>query len=174
MRGFTVAALAAAWLAALAPGVAEGRSAQARYLWATINICDTPTHPNEMGVRASMPGNGRRQGMFMRFHAQFYDPARNAYREVAGVGRSPWIRAGSARFRYRQAGFTFVFDPPAAGTSFKLRGLVEVEWRERRRTRSGRLRTVVVRRAVRVTRGGRKGVRGGDPPGYSAGSCEIR
>ena len=40
-------------------------------LWATVNICDTLRHPDQMGVRASMPGDGTHERMFMRFRAQF-------------------------------------------------------------------------------------------------------
>lgn len=163
-------------VAALAlPGApAHAATKPGKYLWATINICDTLRHPDQMGVRASMPGNGRRQNMFMRFHAQYQDPVKKTYADVAGTGVSRWIYAGSARFRDRQAGFTFAFDPPAAGSSFTLRGAVEFQWRARRRTKGGKLRTVVVRRERLVTRAKRKGVRGSDPRGFSAASCLIQ
>src|ERR1700761_2564183 len=49
-------------------------------LWATVDICDTVAHPDQMGVIASMPGDGkRRQRMYMRFRAQFYDATKKKW-----------------------------------------------------------------------------------------------
>jgi len=164
MRRFLPAALVA--LAALpAPALAAAR--QPQLLWATINVCDTPAAPHTVGVRASMPGNGTRQRLYMRFEAQWFDAARNRF--VASGSSSRWIRVGSARHRSSQGGFSFAFGAPPPGTEFLMRGLVSYEWRGRRGGRS-----VVVRRATRYTRAGIAGVEGGDPPGYSAATCSIR
>ena len=136
-------------------------------LWATVNVCDTAGAPDTIGIRASMPGNGTRQRMFMRFEAQFFDSARNRY--VASGSSSRWMRVGSARFAATQAGFSFGFGQPPAGTEFTMRGRVDFEWRGRRRGRPA-----VVRRETRITRGGIGDVEGGDPPGFSAATCVIR
>jgi hypothetical protein len=143
-------------------------------LWATVNICDTVRYPDRMGVRASMPGSGRRGSMYMRFQAQFFDGAANTWKDVGGTGVSHWIPVGSSRFRMRQAGYTFAFGAPTTGNAFVLRGRVEFEWRERRRLRSGELRTVVVRRARVNTKAGYASKVAADPAGYSASLCEIR
>jgi hypothetical protein len=143
-------------------------------LWATVNICDTVRYPDQMGVRASMPGSGRKGGMYMRFRAQFFDSAASAWKEVGGTGVSRWIAVGSSRYRMRQAGYTFAFGAPTTGNAFVLRGRVEFEWRERRRLRSGQLRVVVVRRARANTKAGYPSTVGADPVGYSASLCEIR
>jgi hypothetical protein len=160
-------------LALLAPAPAS--ALRTELLWATVNICDTSAHPNMIGVRASMPGNRRRQRMYMRFSAEFFSEARRSWRLVHGSGRSRWMYVGSSRYRSRQAGFTFSFDPPAAGGRFLLRGAVDFQWRARKRARHGRRRArwAVARRAHRVTHGGFSGVAGGDPPGSSLGSCSI-
>jgi hypothetical protein len=163
--------LLAAALAAPAGASAAPRPAD---LWATVNICDTPRHPNQMGVRASMPGNGRRQSMYMRFRAQFYNADDKTWKDVGGNAISRWIYAGSARFENRQAGFTFALQPPSNGSSFVLRGRVEFQWRERRRSRRTRkVRVVVVRRARANTKAGYDDAAGADPPGFSAGLCQI-
>ena len=50
-----------AWVAAvvvLALAVAAPAGA-ASNLWATVNVCDTPAHPGQVGLRASMPGKPR-------------------------------------------------------------------------------------------------------------------
>jgi hypothetical protein len=152
-------------------------------LWATINLCDTPSFPDAMGVRASMPGNGTRQRMYMRFNATFYSRTRQAWYRVKGNGRSRWIYAGTAKYRSRQAGWTFQFKPPRPGSTFVVRGVVEFQWRakkkkrknQRRRTSGGyAAREVVVDKARANTRRGIPNVGVGDPPGTSEGLCEIR
>jgi hypothetical protein len=135
-------------------------------LWATINICDTEAHPNVLGVRASMPGNGTSQRMWMRFRATYFDRATEEWYSVGGDSRSPWIKVGSARYRARQAGRTFFISPPLPTTSHVVRGEVKYRWRKRK---SGK----VVRRRRGVTLAGHPTGRFGDPFGYSSGLCEI-
>jgi hypothetical protein len=159
------AALACSETALAAPPPAD--------LWATVNICDTLRYPNQMGVRASMPGDGTGKRMWIRFRAQFFNAAKNQWFNVKGNGDSGWVLAGSARYQSREAGWTFSFTPPAAGSTFTLRGVVSFQWRVRRRM-NGRVKTVVVRRATENTKGGYKSTVGADPPGYSSGLCEIR
>ena len=66
-------------LALPAPATASHRGR----LWATVNICDTERYPNMLGVRASMPGNGTRQTMWMRFRATYFDRATETWRDVS-------------------------------------------------------------------------------------------
>ena len=166
--------LSATLLVALA-AAAPARAADPD-LWATVNICDTPAFPDAMGVRASMPGNGTRQRMYMRFHATFYDRVGQAWYPVEGVRDSPWIFVGNATIRARRAGWTFQFEPPPPGSDSVVRGVVEFQWRKRKRTRRkrGTRREVVVDSARANTRHGVPNVEGGDPPGTSAGLCVIR
>lgn len=160
-------ACAGVLLLLLSPGPAQAARSDAKYLWATVNQCDSAAAPDTVGVRASMPGNGTRQRLYMRFEAQWFDARRNRF--VASGSSSRWIRVGSARFRSTQSGFSFQFGPPPLGTEFTMRGLVNFEWRGRRGGRQ-----VVIRRESRVTRAGIDGVEGGDPPGSSAATCVIR
>ena len=163
---------AAAAIAAAATVSTAAAAPAPKKLWATVNICDTATHPNEMGVRASMSGNHTRERMWMRFHAQFYKPKTRQWFDVKGIGVSPWQYVGRAR-KTQQAGYTFSFAPPAAGNAFVLRGVVDFQWRKKKRTRRGKLRTVVVRTLHANTKGEHPSD-GADPPGYSSGTCEIR
>lgn len=158
------AALAAALLAAVAVPPASP-APRPRDLWATINVCDSERFPNQLGVRARMPGNGTRQTMYMRFRVHWFSEQERIWHNVGGTGISRWMRLGSARVRQREAGYTFAFDQPAAGSRFILRGVVEYQWRRGRK---------VIRRARANTKGGFESTRGADPPGYSAGVCEIR
>src|SRR5437763_12434199 len=100
-------------------------------LWATVNVCDTPKSPNEMGVRARAPGDGSRAQIYMRFMAQYRSGHR--WKQVTGKGRSGWLRAGSARFLNQELGYTFSFDAPKPGTGYLMRGLVQFQWRDKRK-----------------------------------------
>jgi hypothetical protein len=149
-------------------------------LWATVNVCDTPERPNALGIRASMPGNGLRQRMYMRFRAQYYNGPADAW-APANNAVSPWVYVGSARYRYRQAGWTFTFAQPPTGQTYTMRGMVDFRWRalKRRRhrrhhrRRSHKARWVVARRATRATKSGMQAVSGGDPAGISKALCLI-
>lgn len=143
---------------------APAGASHAGSLWATVNICDTDRNPNVLGVRASMPGNGTRQTMWMRFSASYFDRATEGWRPVGGSSRSPWLKVGDARYS-RQTGRKFSFDPPAPVTSHVVRGIVEYQWRRKHR---------VVRRARQKTLGGHHTGRYADPRNYSAGVCEIK
>jgi hypothetical protein len=160
-------------LVALLPA-APASAAPSKELWATVNICDTPAYPDSMGVRASMPGNGTRERMYVRFQAQVWSFRGQRWRQLRRKARSPWLYVGSARFRSQQVGWTFDFDRPE-GKAFLMRGLALFEWRKRKaRHKSGRARWAVVMRRRRITRGGILGVDGGDLPGTSIDSCWIK
>jgi hypothetical protein len=168
-RAVVVPLVTIALLVSCSSAIARPRSPD---LWATVNICDTLRHPDQMGVRASMPGDGRRERMFMRFRAQFFDATTSRWHNVTANGNSGWISAGSALFKTRELGWTFAFDAPTPGSTYTLRGVVDFQWRAKRR-RGRRVRTVVVRRVSLHTKGGFKSTVGADPPGYSNGLCEI-
>lgn len=154
---------------ALAPGRADAASSP--HLWATVNVCDTAASPNTIGIRASMPGNGKPQRMYMRFEAQYFDRAQNEF--VKSGSSSRWLRVGSARFESAQAGFSFQFAPPPAGEQFVFRGRVDYRWKALR-GRPGNKRWVTVLKRKRHTRAGFLGVKGGDPPGFSQALCVMR
>ncbi len=91
--------------------------------WATVNSCS----PASVGVRASMPGDGSSGQMRVRFTAQWYS-AQRGWVPVNGVPSSPWLDAGSGRYSYAQAGWTFQFDPPGAGSHPQIRAVAEMSW----------------------------------------------
>jgi hypothetical protein len=162
MRVFAIfATVACCAVAALPAGAAEKRN---RYLWATVNACDTEARPDMMGVRASIPGDGEHTRMYMRFIAQYYDRKNQLWSEVKGSGVSKWRYVGSGDRRSAQSGYTFAFDPPKSGSTFVLRGAVDFKWVKGRR---------VVRTAHVLTKGGHPGTREADPTTYSAALCEI-
>jgi hypothetical protein len=160
MTRFAPASLLAL-LCALALAV-PASAARSHNLWATVNVCDTQKSPDDMGVRARMPGDGRRHTMYMRFTAQFNTGS--TWKQVEGKAASRWLYAGSSLFRTQELGYTFSFDAPAAGGSYLMRGLVQFQWRSKR----GK----VLRRTHLYTEGGHI-TRRADPKGYSAAECRI-
>ena len=158
-RHLAAISLAAAILFLLSAAPARAATS---HLWATVNICDTPKYPDKMGVRGRMPGNGKRQRMYMRFYAQYR--TEGTWRTLEPRGRSPRYYAGSALFRYQELGYTFDVEVPD-GDQVVLRGIVKFEWRDRSGNR-------VLKRARRETTSGHRSV-GADPRNVSAARCTI-
>jgi hypothetical protein len=158
MRALAAACLALG-CALAAPAVAPARSAGGDRQWATVNVCDTSKHPNEVGIRASMPGIPRDTGRRMRFRVQFRDGDR--WRYVVGAD-SGWRRVRRAAGLAVESGWSFEFAPPAKATTF--RGVVRFRW-----VRDGR----VVAGATEITENGHRSTTGADPEGYSAATCSI-
>jgi hypothetical protein len=158
MRALSAACLAAVAVLA-APGVAAARPAAVDATWATVNVCDTARHPNEVGIRASMPGTPRGTGRRVRFRVQWRDGDRWRYVTGADSGWRALKRAGG---RAIESGWSFEFVPPSKPITF--RGVVRFRW-----VRDGR----VVARAVEITETGHRSTAGSDPQGYSAATCSI-
>jgi hypothetical protein len=162
MRRF-LATTAAATLCLATAISAPADARRVKDLWATVNVCDTPKFPNEIGVRARIPGDGTRRRMFMRFTVQYRSEGR--WKRVSGA-RSRWLSAGSARRRFEERGYTFGIDPPQPGTSYLLRGLVQFQWRARSSSK-------VERRTHRFTERGHP-TKASQPRGYSAAKCRVK
>jgi len=162
------AATALAALAVLAPaaGAKKGSTIYgSRLLWATVNVCNTPGHPDMIGVRASIPGSGiAAERMYVRFQVQYYSASEGEWHNLLSGGDSGWIAVGSASYQARQAGRSFRFQAPSGDGTETLRGAVTFEWRRGDR---------VVRRARKRTTAGHRDARDGDPAGYSAAVCEL-
>ena len=131
-----------------------------RDLWATVNVCDTAAHPDEIGVRASMPGPASATGLYVRFRVQYQDAANGRWRHVSGAD-SKWRRVGRGRGRPVESGWSFQL---SGGKPQLVRGVARFQWR-----RGGH----VVRRARRYTAAGHRSTRGADPPAFSATTCRI-
>jgi hypothetical protein len=167
-----IIAVAAALIAALSPA-AEAvvkRKPPSLFdsplLWATVNVCDTKASPDTIGIRGSIPGSGvRGERMFMRFRVQYFSQSEKRWHNITQGADSGWIAVGSARYKARQAGWSFRFAAPTDGSTELLRGAVTFEWRKG---------PVVVRHVRKRTTSGHASAVGADPAGYSAAVCEIR
>jgi hypothetical protein len=166
----------------LAAASVRRAEADTRPFWATVNVCDTNSQPNALGVRTSVPGNGSTERIFARYTAQWWSGAAQEWLTVSGSGVTPWVLLGDAKMTARQAGWTFRFVQPPAGTTYVMRGVVQLEWRDevqatRRASRSRKARqaqrVAVVRERTLLTETGMHGVQGGDPAGTSKAMCLI-
>jgi hypothetical protein len=171
------AALAIAMWACASPAVAAGlhpvpppalpppELAQSKDLWATVDICNTASHPHILGLRASIPGTGhRKQRLAIRFRAQFQQPD-GQWTDLPGAD-SGFHDVGSAIFRARQSGWSFDFLGTQGGTHSVLRGLVDFQWR-RRKNGPARYQTQL------TTTAGHPSGSQGDPPNFSADTCTM-
>ena len=151
------------------PAPAAGKPV--KNLWATVNRCDTSSSPNEVGLRASMPGTKTSHRLYMRFSVQFYSAIRQGFVDTDSSSR--WLRVGNGKAAATQSGFSFRFDDPPEGEQFVLRGIVHFRYTAVRKRR-GKRRRVIVKRYERQTRAGQRGVQASDPPGASHALCVIR
>jgi hypothetical protein len=135
-------------------GAAPAAAADAA-VWATVNVCDTAQHPDEIGIRAALPLRRSRTAR-LRFRVQYRDLTDGRWRWVRDAD-SGWRKVG----RTRESGWSF--GVAGEGTQI-LRGVVGYRW-----TRNNK----VVRRARRVTDGGHHSTVGADPAGFSAATCRI-
>jgi hypothetical protein len=137
-----------------------------KLLWATINVCDTVKHPDTIGIRASMPGSGRKgERMYMRFQVQYFKVSANQWANGDATADSGFQSVGAAKYRRRESGWNFAITPPPAGQTYRLRGVVTFEWRKG---------SEVMRRVRKRTRSGHAGTTGADPKTFSAAECIIK
>jgi hypothetical protein len=121
---------AALLLAALTSAPAGAAAAEKPSdLWATVNLCDTPSKPGAVGVRVSIPREKGAPRQWARIRLQWFDGTDRAWRLVRSGGDAGWARIGIGT-RLVQGGTTFTFPPPKPGARIVLRGLVDVEWRD--------------------------------------------
>lgn len=170
-------ALILAPLLAPAPAGASARSAtpthkaatsthtllQSRELWATVDVCNPSDQPDTVGVRGSMPGDGRSQDtMYMSFQLQYLEAKSNAWVDLHD-GNSTFIEIGNAKAA-RQGGWSVQLKPAAGQPADTIRGVVTFQWRHDDH---------VAHEATRTTQAGHKSLADADPPGYSAAECTI-
>jgi len=177
-RGATLLATAAA-IAAIAPSTALAASSAptgttpkvtprkllaSHELWGTIDVCNPVKHPNAVGIRGSMPGDGKpHDKMYMSFRLQYLDPTTSGWIDVAS-GSTPTFVAVGAGTSARQGGTTFQLVPVAGKPAVTFRGVVDFEWRRGSK---------VIVSAARTTTAGHKAVAGAEPAGYNAATCPI-
>ncbi len=159
-------ALIAAWALVAVAGAPARPSftplAASPELWATVDICNTPHHPDTIGIRGSMPTDGHpHDAMYMRFLVQSLDATTKQWADLSKSAESSFVPIGSAAST-RQAGRTFEFKPTPS--SYTLRGQVEFEWRRRGHP---------VHLVSLPTTAEHKSLAGAEPKGFSAATCVL-
>lgn len=138
--------------------------ARSRDLWATIDLCNPGDHPNMVGVRGSMPGDGHpRDRLYMRFRLQYLEAATKRWVDLASGASPTFVSVGPAASA-RQDGRSFQLVPAPGRPPATLRGVVDYQWR--------RGRTVLASLA-RPTTAGHRSLAGADPASFSAAACVI-
>jgi hypothetical protein len=141
---------------------AAGSVLQSRQLWATINVCNPKDQPDIVGVRGSMPSDGKRQDtMYMSFRLQYLNSTIKHWADLADTTPS-FVYVG--RGGGRQGGQSFQLKPIAGKPAVMLRGLVEFQWRRGKK---------VLQSTRRPTTAGHRSLAGADPPTFSAATCLI-
>jgi len=158
---------AAGALAAPASKHASTPTAQAllrsRELWATIDVCNSPKQPNTVGVRGSMPGDGRpADKLFMNFTLEYLD-AVNQWAALPSSS-SGWVLVGAGSSSSRQSGWSFTLKPPHSRGRFVLRGMVGFRWMHAGHQFA---------HTTLPTTGGRNALVGSEPEGFSAARCAL-
>ena len=95
--------------------------------WANVNTCDSGSHT--VGVRASQAGDAAGRRMYTRFSYQWQSAKTGAWQSVPGAG-SGWLDAGPGLWVASETGWNQTFAPAPAGSTFGIRGVVEMQWRE--------------------------------------------
>jgi hypothetical protein len=156
-------------LAAIAGGRAKSSISghtllQSRELWATINVCNAPDQPDFVGIRGSMPGNGRAHDtMYMLFRVQYLEPKTKRWTDTKNLVVPEFHAVGPANTA-RQAGKSFDLPPVAGEPPITYRGVVTFQWH-----RGAKVLTT----ASRITSAGRVSTSGADPARFSAATCVI-
>jgi hypothetical protein len=159
------AAIAAGPTAAIAAGPTAAQIKQAvqtaehsKDLWATINICDSRTYPNRLGLRGEIPSIGiATTRMYMTFEVAYRPSTSGPFKLLHSTRQRQYI--GSFSNQVNQDGITYTFTPPVV-----LEGVVTFEWWYHGKMVGSTTRT--------TTRGHVPDF--ADPKGYSAKVCTIK
>jgi hypothetical protein len=145
------------------PTPAERKLLSSHELWATIDVCDPADEPNTVGIRGSMPGDGKAgEKMYMSFRLQYLN-AHKLWVDVASGASSNFVAVGSGAAA-RQGGATFDLKPVNGQPPVTLRGVVDFQWRHGK---------AVMLSATRTSTVGHKSLAGADPANFSAATCVI-
>jgi hypothetical protein len=121
VRRWTALVLGATLAGAAATPVHGAEAEKLTSTWANVNICNS----GELGARAQLAGDGSDDAMRVRFTAEWQSP--EGWVPLGGQATSPWQHAGSAKFTWGQAGWTFALSVPETGDAYELRAVAEME-----------------------------------------------
>ncbi|MGH2877134.1 MAG: hypothetical protein ACRDLV_12860 [Solirubrobacteraceae bacterium] len=130
-------------------------------LWATINVCDSGSYRNSVGVRGQMPALGFESTLSLTIQIEYWSRAARGFVGVPGSAATATEPIGRQSTGRQQAGAIFPFRAHAG----LLAAIVTFTW-----SRDGS----VIGQARRWTTAGHPNAAYGSPTGYTAASCRIR
>jgi hypothetical protein len=130
-------------------------------LWATINICNSPTHRDRIGVRGQMPSLGISATMGMTVTLNSWSTSAQRFEPINSRNAVDQIQLGTHTSALEQAGTVFPF---ATGTTGLWNATIVFTWK-----RNGK----IVGQTRRRTTGGHRTADFGSPPHFSAPQCRI-
>lgn len=133
------------------------RAESSSTLWATVNVCNTRRHPDEIGIRGQMPALGFSAQLEMTVRLNYWNTVRQRFLPIPDLVRR--MPLGTVTNGTVQDGVMFTFKPPVL-----LSGTVTFSW-----SRNGK----VLASDVKQTTAKDKDVDDSDPRGYSAATCRI-
>jgi len=149
--------------ASAASSARERALLHSRELWATIDVCNPADQRDTVGIRGSMPGDGKAHDkMYMSFRLQYMN-AHEQWVDLTADASSGWVQVGDGSSP-RQGGTSFELKPVAGKPAVQLRGVVDFQWRRGK---------TLVQSATEPTSAGHRSLAGADPAGFSAATCVI-
>jgi hypothetical protein len=130
-------------------------------LWATINICDSHTYPDTVGVRGQMPTLGVPASLSMVVQVDYWATGKRRFVPIQSKTATMALSLGRASSGLQQDGAVFPFKAQRALFS----ATVTFTW-----SRGGK----VIGQTERRTTAGHHDADFGSPPRYSAAQCRIR
>jgi hypothetical protein len=135
------------------------RAERSTSLWTTVNICDSKTHPDQLGIRGQMPTLGFAAWLSMKIQLNYFSTTKQRFVPDSGAAEK-LIRLGRLSTGLQQGGAEFSFEPHAG----LFNATVQFIWR-----RSGKL----IGQTTKTTTAGHPNADFGSPPHYSAQQCRI-
>lgn len=134
---------------------------KASSLWATINICNSRTHRDEIGVRGQMPSLGFSSTMSMTITLDAWSASEKKFVAINSPNAVDTVQLGSHTRGLEQGGTIFPFQKGETGL---WNATIVFTW-----ARQGK----VVGTTQRRTTAGHHAADFGSPPRYSAKQCSI-
>ncbi len=134
---------------------------KSRSLWATINICNSHTHPNQIGVRGQMPSLGFPAAMSMTITLNAWSATDKKFEAIKSPNAVDTVKLGTHSRGLEQGGTIFPFKQGETGL---WNATVGFTWK-----RQGKIIGTTQRR----TTAGHHVADFGSPPHYSAAQCRI-
>jgi hypothetical protein len=134
---------------------------RSKALWATINMCNSRTHRDKIGVRGQMPSLGFGATMEMTVTLNSYSTSVKRFEPINSPDAMARIRLGSHTRGLEQDGANFPFHK---GTTGLWDATVVFTWK-----RNGK----IIGQSQRRTTAGHPNADFGSPPHYSAARCWI-